>query len=86
MDKRLCEISGFFVTPPRMFPLSVQVLSRASTDLFIHKFLYLSILSLQDILAASVAALASKRPLGLYRISAASASATTAPHINGLLE
>ena len=43
MDKRLREISRFFVAPPRVFPLSVRARSRASTDLFIHKFLHLSI-------------------------------------------
>ena len=43
MDKRLREISRFFVAPPRVFPLSVRARSCASTDLFIHKFLHLSI-------------------------------------------
>ena len=43
MDKRLREILHFFVALPRVFPLSVRARSRASTDLFIHKFLHLSI-------------------------------------------
>ena len=42
MDKRLREISRFFVAPPHVFPLSVRARFRASTHLFIHKYLHLS--------------------------------------------
>ena len=42
MDKRLCEISRFFVAPPRVFPLSVCARARESTYHFIQKYLQLS--------------------------------------------
>ena len=43
MDKRLCEISRFFVAPPRVIPLSVCARARESTYHFIQKYLQLSI-------------------------------------------
>ena len=42
MDKSVREISRFYVAPPRVFPLSVRAHFRASTHLFIHKYLHLS--------------------------------------------
>ena len=42
MDKRLREISRFFVAPPRVFPLSVCARARESTPIFIQKCLQLS--------------------------------------------
>ena len=39
MDKRVREMSRFFVAPPRVFPLSVW---RVSGKLFIQKYLRLS--------------------------------------------
>ena len=42
MDKRLREISRFFVAPPRVFPLSVCARARESTQIFIQKYLQLS--------------------------------------------
>ena len=42
MDKRLREISRFFVAPPRVFPLSVCARARESTQIFNQKCLQLS--------------------------------------------
>ena len=44
MDKRLREISRFFVAPPRVFPLSICARAHESTQIFIQKYLRLSIL------------------------------------------
>ena len=41
MDKRVREISRFFVAPPHVFPLSVCVRAHGSTHRFIHKYLQL---------------------------------------------
>ena len=43
LDKRVREITRFFVAPQRMFFLSVH--ARASTHRFIHKYLQLSTMS-----------------------------------------
>jgi len=40
MDKRVREISHFFVAPPRMFPLSVCARAHESTHRFIHKYIH----------------------------------------------
>ena len=55
MDKSVREISRFYVAPPRVFPLSVRARFRASTHLFIHKFLHLST-ELPKLMALKVAA------------------------------
>ena len=47
MDKRVREISRFFVAPPHVFPLSVCARTRESTHRFIHKYLQLSTYNIQ---------------------------------------
>ena len=42
MDKRVREISCFFVALPRLFPLSICARVHESTQRFIHKYLQLS--------------------------------------------
>ena len=42
MDKRVCEISRFFVAPPRVFPLSVWCVSRTLLSRNISTIVYIS--------------------------------------------